>query len=116
MLVFSAHLGLTIFALVRFGSRDEVGLLYAGDCDTVKQLGRWTHLLINVLSTKLLSASNYCMQLQTAPTRMEFDKVHEKGDWMDIGILSLKNLRHISRGRQVIWVLLVLSSVPIHLA
>ncbi|KAK7991410.1 hypothetical protein PG988_000204 [Apiospora saccharicola] len=115
-LVFVTNLSLTIYALVHFGSRDGVGLLYTGDCDTVKQLDRWLHLLINVLSTALLSASNYCMQLQAAPTRKELDKVHGKGDWMDIGILSLRNLRHISRDRQVIWALLALSSVPIHLA
>ncbi|KAK8115505.1 hypothetical protein PG984_012007 [Apiospora sp. TS-2023a] len=116
LLVFSVNLGLTIYALARFGSQNGVGLLYAGDCDTVKQLDRWLHLLINVLSTALLSASNYCMQLQAAPTRQELDKAHGKGDWMDIGILSLRNLRHISRDRQVIWALLALSSVPIHLA
>ncbi|KAK7931114.1 hypothetical protein PG985_001826 [Apiospora marii] len=116
LLVFVANLSLTIYALVHFGSRDGVGLLYAGDCDTVKQLDRWLHLLINVLSTVLLSASNYCMQLQAAPTRKELDEAHKRGDWMDIGILSLRNLRYISRDRQIIWALLALSSLPIHLA
>ncbi|KAK6860389.1 hypothetical protein PG995_004025 [Apiospora arundinis] len=110
-LVFVANLGLTIYALAHFGSRDGVGLLYAGDCDTVKQLDRWLHLLINVLSTGLLSASNYCMQLQAAPTRKELDE----GDWMDIGILSLRNLRYIDNRRKVVYILLALSSVPIHL-
>ena len=115
-LVFVANLSLTIYALVHFGSRDGVGLLYTGDCNTVKQLDRWLHLLINVLSTTLLSASNYCMQLQAAPTRQELDASHKRGDWMDIGILSLRNLRYISRDRQIIWALLALSSLPIHLA
>ncbi|KAK8085736.1 hypothetical protein PG997_007007 [Apiospora hydei] len=79
VIVFFANLGLTIFAFTHFGSQNGVGLLYAGDCETVKQLDRWLHLLINVLSTGLLSASNYCMQLQAAPTREELDEAHKKG-------------------------------------
>ncbi|KAK8044116.1 hypothetical protein PG993_004140 [Apiospora rasikravindrae] len=58
VVVFLANLGLTIFAFTHFGSQNGVGLLYAGDCETVKQFDRWLHLLINVLSTGLLSASN----------------------------------------------------------
>lgn len=35
--------------------------LYAGDCDKVKQMSVGIHLVINVLSTVLLAASNFGM-------------------------------------------------------
>lgn len=36
-------------------------VLYTGDCDKVKRMSTGIHLLINVLSTLLLAASNFSM-------------------------------------------------------
>ncbi|RYO83775.1 hypothetical protein DL763_007738 [Monosporascus cannonballus] len=109
------NFGLTAFAVSQFGSSNGVGLIYDGDCDTVRALDLWTHLLINLLSTGMLSASNYCMQLQAAPTRADVERAHNDGKWLDIGVPSLRNLRYISFGRRLSWALLALSSVPVHL-
>ena len=109
------NLGLTIFAVSSYGSNKGVGLVYEGKCGTVRALDLWLHLLINLLSTGLLSASNYCMQLQAAPTREDIDKAHSEGKWLDIGIPSLRNLLYLHWWRRVTWVLLAFSSVPIHL-
>jgi hypothetical protein len=38
-----------------------IGTIYSGDCTTAKNLTVFLHLMINILSTILLSASNYCM-------------------------------------------------------
>ncbi|KAK5653795.1 hypothetical protein OQA88_7953 [Cercophora sp. LCS_1] len=114
-LIFFANLGLTIFAIVRYGSQKGVGLIFEGECYKVRSLDQWIHLLINLLSTGLLSASNYCMQLQVAPTRANVDRAHRKGERLDIGIPSLRNLRYVSTWKRVSWVLLALTSVPIHL-
>lgn len=124
--IFATNLGLTIFATVRYGSENGVGTLYKGDCGKVKTLNQWMHLLINLLSTGMLSASNYCMQLQVAPTRADVDRAHQarahevsrahqEGTWLDIGVPSLRNLRYISNWRRLAWFLLAFSSVPIHL-
>jgi hypothetical protein len=107
--------GLTIFAISNYGSNNGVGLVYEGKCSTVRALDLWLHLLINLLSTGLLSASNYCMQLQAAPRREDVDRAHKKGKWLDIGIPSLRNLLYISWWRRISWGLLAFSSVPIHL-
>lgn len=93
----------------------ESGVLFEGDCKRARKLNSGLHFLINLLSTILLSSSNYCMQCLSAPTRREIDKGHAAGTWLDIGVLSVRNLRHISGKRVVIWTLLLLSSLPLHL-
>ncbi|KAK9419885.1 hypothetical protein SUNI508_06891 [Seiridium unicorne] len=113
--VFVVNLALTAFAVSKYQSQNGVGVIYDGDCNTVKQLDQWLHLLINLLSTGLLSASNYCMQLQAAPTRDDIDRAHEANTWLDIGIPSWRNLGYISGWRRFTWILLAFSSVPLHL-
>ncbi|KAH8179484.1 hypothetical protein LIA77_01003 [Sarocladium implicatum] len=109
------NFGLTIFAVASYGSSKGVGLVYQGKCGTVRALDLWLHLLINLMSTGLLSASNYCMQLQAAPTREDIDKAHSEGRWLDIGIPSLRNLLYLRWWRRITWGLLAFSSIPIHL-
>lgn len=114
-LIFATNLAVTLSAIRKYGSEKGVGLIYEGDCETVKTLDQWIHLLINLLSTGLLSASNYCMQLQGAPTRANINQAHQAGIWLDIGVPSLRNLRHLGWQRRCLWAILALSSVPIHL-
>ncbi|EON67299.1 hypothetical protein W97_06552 [Coniosporium apollinis CBS 100218] len=73
------------------------------------------HILINVLSTILLTASNYCMQILCAPTRDEVARAHRDGQGLDIGIISLRNLRYISKRKSTLFLSLALSSIPLHL-
>ncbi|KAL6718922.1 hypothetical protein ACLMJK_003157 [Lecanora helva] len=106
---------LTLWAAAHYPHLHGVSTLYQGSCAFVKRLDLWLHLLINVLSTGMLMASNYCMQLQAAPTRKNVDKAHKAHDWLDIGVPSLRNLRYISNWRRFSWVLLAVSSLPVHL-
>lgn len=98
-----------------YGVHDGLSTVYEGDCHVVNQWSLGLHLVINALSSLLLSASNYTMQVLNAPTRTDCDRAHAKGDWLDIGITSLRNITRITRPRRVLWILLGLSSVPIHL-
>lgn len=79
------NVALTAFAFSAYRSTNGVALIYDDDCDKVKELDQWIHLLINLLSTGMLSASNYCMQLQAAPTRADVDRAHRADEWLDIG-------------------------------
>lgn len=81
----------------------------------MSQLSSAIHIVINVLSTILLSASNYTMQVLSSPTRAEINREHINGRWFDIGALSLHNLRRISWTRMFMCAVLILSSVPLHL-
>lgn len=103
-----------IIAAATGNPQNGIATAYTGDC---KVASRWTtglHLLINVLSSLLLGASSYCMQRLVAPTRREIDKAHAKGKWLDVGVLSLRNLSSIHKSRLILWILLALSSIPLH--
>lgn len=111
--VFSINLAFTIWSSATW--QTSKGNLYEGDCDRVKALNSAAHVLINILSTILFSASNYCMQCLSAPTRSAVDKAHMQSVWLDIGIPSMRNLGHIKRQDLTLWLLLALTSLPLHL-
>ncbi|KAK3940285.1 hypothetical protein QBC46DRAFT_459091 [Diplogelasinospora grovesii] len=108
--VLVANFTLTMMAVGRFPSTNGVGVIYEGDCGTVAELDQWLHLLINLLSTGMLAASKYCMQLQAAPTRADVDRAHKNNKWLDIGVPSVRNLWFIGHWRRFSWVLLAYNS------
>lgn len=89
--------------------------VYNGDCEVVRDLDLWSHLLINAISTLLLGGSNYCMQCLVAPTRADVDRAHQRWRFLDIGVPSFRNLRAIPRYKSILWWILALSSIPLHL-
>ena len=105
----------TVGAVAIYGVKNGTGTVHNGSCDKARKLSLWLHLLINILSTLLLGASNYCMQCLAAPTREEVDKAHSQHKWVDIGVPSVRNLFHISRTRSILWLLLGMSGIPLHL-
>jgi hypothetical protein len=100
----------TIVLRIKYGNFE----LFSGSCSTAARFNTGIHILINVLSTLLLGASNLCMQLLASPTRAEIDVAHSKRVWLDVGIPSYRNLKHIARPRVVTWWVLALSSLPLH--
>lgn len=114
--VFVTNLGATIGLMTAHGTEGNgVGTITEGQCSRMKNISLWLHLAINILGTVLLAASNYCMQILSAPTRAEVDKAHRKGKWLDIGVPSIRNLFEINKRRACLWLFLGLSSIPIHL-
>ncbi|KAI0439051.1 hypothetical protein F4803DRAFT_68401 [Xylaria telfairii] len=111
----TANIGLVIYASLKYPARNGIGNIYAGKCETVQTSNRYLHLLINTLSTGMLSASNFCIQLQASPTRATINHVHKRNNWLDIGVLSFRNLRHTSWWQLAPCMILALSSLPIHL-
>ena len=95
-IVLVINIVVTIYASLTTGVNSGIGIIQHGDCSLTKRMGMWLHLAINVLSTMLLSASNYCMQCLSSPTCEEVDRAHANGKWLDIGVPSVQNLRHIS--------------------
>lgn len=114
-IVLVLNLSFTLWTLSQKEIENQLGTLHEGRCDTVRSLNTAAHLVINIFSTIILASSNYCMQCLSAPTRAEIDKQHAQGMWLDIGILSMRNLRHISRKRALLWIALGISSLPLHL-
>lgn len=113
--VFVINLTLLIYLTLAYPRMDGFPVVFRGSCKDVTLYNRLWHVLINVLSTGLLSSSNYCMQLLVAPTRGWLDKAHANGHWLDIGIPSIRNLRFLPWKRRGLWLLLCISSIPLHL-
>ncbi|GKZ57347.1 hypothetical protein AnigIFM49718_002657 [Aspergillus niger] len=89
--------------------------IYKGSCDRTKAWTTGLHLLINVLSTIVLGASSYCMQCLTSPSRIDVDRAHGQRVWLDIGVASVRNLAWADWPRRTLWLVLLVTSLPIHL-
>jgi hypothetical protein len=103
------------YAKAKFGITAGYGIIKRGDCDEVKSLNTWLHLVINILSTLLLTGSNAFMAAFSCPSRKEVDKAHRRGRFLHIGSLSLGNLGGIAKRKGFVVLILALSSVPFHL-
>lgn len=115
-LIVVANLVFTIWACVAHPPDGRgVGVIRLGDCEEIRRINSILHLLINALSSLFLGAGNYCMQILVAPSRSEMDYAHSKGESLDIGVPSLKNLRYIKWQRTIIWFLLGMLSTVLHL-
>lgn len=115
--VFVVNTAFLVWALRTRGTTDGVGILYEASCDDTKKANIGVHLLINILSSAILAASNYCMQCLAAPTRSEIENAHRNADWLDVGIPSLRNVASSSFAtrKKVCWWILGISSFPLHL-
>lgn len=114
--ILSFNIGVVIFAATRGqGFEDGFAEPFFFDHQSMSRLSSVIHIVINILSTILLSASNYTMQVLSSPTRAEINNMHRVGQWFDIGVLSMHNLKLISWRRRFLYAVMMLSSVPLHL-
>ena len=97
-----------------WGTSRGLGTIYQGRCSQSSLITTALHVVINILSSLLLGASNLCMQRLASPTRAEVQKAHQRYEWLDIGIPSIRNIRYIDRRRLCAWLLLGFTSLPLH--
>ncbi|KAF2446815.1 hypothetical protein P171DRAFT_409004 [Karstenula rhodostoma CBS 690.94] len=116
IIVLVVNVSWLLYAKTHYGGISSgLGIIQRGDCDVAKSTNTWLHLLINVLSTSLLTGSNAFMSAYCSPSRKEIDKAHAKRKWLHVGILSLRNLGKIAKRKSLVVLLLCVSSVPFHL-
>ena len=113
-IVLVLNVAATIYCKKKWTTIGHLGTIYRGDCKKSHRLSLLLHVVINVLSTVLLAASNLCMQLLSAPTRSEINKAHARYTWLDIGVPSFRNLWCIHWKRKIAVSILALSSIPLH--
>ena len=114
VVVFLINFSLTVWAASSSPVANYVGILFHGDCTRAKAISTWSQVAVNILSTVLLGASNYCMQCLSSPTREEVDKAHSKRLFMDFGVPSAHNVIGIALSRKVLWLCLGSSALPLH--
>lgn len=114
--VLCVNIGLAIYgSTTENGYKEGIADLKIGPAQNISRWSTTFHLFINAFSTMLLAASNYTMQVLSSPTRDDIDKIHQRGEWFDIGILSFRNLMRIPGQRSALSLVLALSSIPLHL-
>jgi len=113
--VFVINLAVLIWALTRSKTIYGSSTFYSGDCATSRHISFAISLLINLLSTLLLAASNNAGQYVSSPTRAEIDRAHDSGQWLYVGSFSFRNLRYIGWKRSLLWLGFMCTSFPLHL-
>ena len=90
-------------------------LLFEGHCETASRVNVILHIFVNAISTLVLASSNFFMQVLSAPTRGDVDGAHAHARYLDVGVQSVRNLGYVGRWKTMFWLLLSISSVPLHL-
>ena len=119
-IVLIVNISLLITSVTKYAADGEANkawtrLLFEGSCSKTRTYNILLHLFINGASTILLASSNYCMQCLSAPTRKEIDRAHAREKWLDIGTVSIRNLGRVHGKKATLWIILAISSLPIHL-
>lgn len=97
------------------GNQHGVGVLYVGSCAKVERMITILAIPINILATILVATSNYVMQCLSAPSKKDVDEAHAARSYLNIGISSIHNLVYNFSWKSVLWLVLFLTTVPIHL-
>jgi magnesium-transporting ATPase (P-type) len=114
-LILILNIVVTIFVIICFGISNGIATLYTGDCTIVSRMDSGLHIMISLLSTALLSTSNYIMQVLNAPSRKQVDGFHKRRESLYIGIQSFENAMCLGKHQTILWVLLGISAIPLHL-
>jgi hypothetical protein len=114
-LVLLINVGWFAWAWRHYGVENGYGTIQQGDCDASQSLNRWLHLAINVLSTGVLLGSSSFLIAASAPSRQEILNAHQKGQFVSVGLFSLRNFSHIASRKVLLCIILALTSVPLHL-
>lgn len=104
-----------IVLFAKYGADRGSGLLMEESCSSVQHANTAIHAALNIVTSLMLGASNFAMQSLSSPTREEVDAAHAMKRSLGIGGLSLKNFRFIKKSRSILWVVLWITSIPLHL-
>jgi hypothetical protein len=116
LIVLGVNIAILVIGATRGrGFENGFAVPMSGLADDMSWWSSAIHIFVNALSTILLAASNYTMQVLSSPTRKDINKAHAKSEHLDIGVLSTRNLGRIPRRRLMLFILMGLSSIPIHL-
>lgn len=85
--------------------------LYTGSCAKATDMNWGLHALINVGVVILIVGANYVFQVLSSPTRSEVADAHQQKKWLEIGVPSARNFKHIGKGRVFLSLLLLTVAV-----
>jgi uncharacterized membrane protein (DUF485 family) len=104
-----------VICLILVASKSQIlsgeATIFSGSCTMASSINTGLHVAINVLTIILLAGGNYFLQVVSSPMRHELAVAHNKKQWLDIGIPSLRNFRHISGFRATLACVVLLAAV-----
>ena len=109
------NIAITSWLLTENGFDHNLVTMKRMSCESSRRVITLAQLIINILASLLLAASNYCMQILSSPRREEVDAAHAANEWLSIGVPNCKNLRYLPWTRRLLLLILALCSLPVHL-
>ncbi|PGH01675.1 hypothetical protein GX51_05121 [Blastomyces parvus] len=111
---------ITLIAVIRtYGEYESIEFIsapiYKGKCSVSRNWVTGLHFFINCLCAVTIATSSYCMQCLASPSRADTDRAHNQGRWLEIGTASIGNFRFVGYKRLGLWLVLLLTSLPIHI-
>ncbi len=85
--------------------------VYAGGCATAAAVKWALHAVISVFAVGTLAGANYVVQVLGSPTRGEVTAAHKRGEWLDIGVGSVRNLGRVERSRAFLGGVIVAAAI-----
>ena len=113
VLVLGVELVLLIVVSIRTRMFAGDSAVWVGGCDRADRIGIGLRALVNIFGVALLAGANYAFQVLSSPTRREVDRAHGRKRWLDIGVPSVRNLRHISGFRATLASIVLFTAVSI---
>lgn len=114
LLIFILNVSLICWTALRPQNEDGTYTVFEGSCSATKWVNSMGHLGINIASCVIYMATNTAMQCLTAPPRAVVNAEHGNRRDVEIGVHSWKNLRLLSKGKLLIYLLLGASSILLH--
>lgn len=110
LVMLAVAVGGLVFGIAR--GVDGVGqsVLFSGSCETVATVDWSLHVVISVMVGVTVVGGNYVFRILGSPTREEVDVAHSKGERLDIGAPSFRNLAHIDARRTAMAVVMLLAA------
>jgi hypothetical protein len=104
-----------VVAVTKYPLEHGLRRLYQEKCTTTARIDLVLHIAIDILSTLILSSSNYTTQCLNALTRDDVDRAHKQEKWLSVGLTNIKNLAWIPRRRAVRFCLLFVTAWLLYL-
>ena len=90
---FSINVACIVYFKVKWGQEDDINAIYQSNCSRTEKINTGLHVIINILSTlhskPPICACNYGRRV-----------------WLEIGVPSIRNLKHIHKTRLAVLIIL----------
>jgi hypothetical protein len=85
--------------------------IFVGGCAAARGIDWGSHAAVSVVVVVLVAGANYAFQVLSSPTRDEVTAAHRRGEWLDIGVPSFRNLGRVQGSRMLLTAVVLVTAV-----